>query len=507
MRTLVINLTRFGDLLQTQPVLSGLRAQGDHVALACLDTFKGATALLRDLDEVLVLPGAKFLRLLDQSWPQAVAALDAWCVEAGAWDRVINLTPTLPARVLMRCLSGRERLGFGLDAYGFGTYSGLWAAFLQAASTYRGCSPFNLADLFARVSGLPPAPLVLKRPEQAARDKARSLLEGFEHPAVAFQLGASQDYRRWPVSAFVRAGRVIYEQSGRCPVLLGSAAEAHLGREFAALADYPFLDLIGATNLETLAAVLTETELLLTNDTGTMHLSAGLGTPVAAIFLGTAQPFDTGPWLAGSLSLEPDMDCHPCSFGVKCPHGLACRERIDPESVGEIIAAKLDGSSWEMPGKLGARAWQARCDARGYVELFSLSGHDHADRSRWIAIQRSVYRQFFDNEPAILSGQPVQGPIWAELSQVLTRCTLLLTLLEEQARLLALRPSDALRQKFLLNCQTLQDVLQQSPALGVLGPMWKYQWAAESHSMDDFVARCGQYRELIALFQSHISLA
>ena len=38
MRTLVINLTRFGDLLQTQPVLSGLRAQGGHTALACLDT-------------------------------------------------------------------------------------------------------------------------------------------------------------------------------------------------------------------------------------------------------------------------------------------------------------------------------------------------------------------------------------------------------------------------------------------------------------------------------------
>jgi ADP-heptose:LPS heptosyltransferase len=503
MRTLVINLTRFGDLLQTQPVLSGLRVQGGHTALACLDTFQGATALLRDLDEVLVLPGAKLLRLLDQSWPRAVAALDVWSAEAGAWDRIINLTPTLSARVLTRCLSGRERLGFGLDKFGFGTYSGLWAAFLQAASTYRGCSPFNLTDLFARVSGLRPAPLVLKRPEQAARDKARSLLADLGRPAVAFQLGASQDYRRWPVSAFVRAGRVIYAQSGRCPVLLGSAAEAHLGREFASLADYPFLDLIGATNLETLAAVLIETELLLTNDTGTMHLSAGLGIPIAAIFLGTAQPFDTGPRLDGSLSLEPDMDCHPCSFGAKCPHDLACREHINPESVGEIIAAELHGNGWKIPAASGARAWQARCDAQGYMELFSLSGHDDTDRGRWIAIQRDVYRRFFDDGPSTLVGDPVQGPFWTELSEVLTRCSLLLTLLEEQARLLALRPVDAMRRKFLLNCQTLQDMLQQTPVLGVLGPMWKYQ-GAESRSMDEFVARCGQYRELIALFQSYI---
>lgn len=506
MRTLVINLTRFGDLLQTQPVLSGLRAQGGHVALACLDTFQGATVLLRDLDQVLAVPGAKFLALLDRSWPKAVAALDAWSAEAGTWDRIINLTPTLPARVLSRCLSGREYLGFGLDRLGFGTYSGLWAAFLQAASAYRGCSPFNLADLFTRVANVPSAPLVLKKPSPAARERARSLLAGLEGPAVAFQLGASQDYRRWPVSAFVRAGRVIRERSGRSPVLLGSAAEAHLGQEFAARADYPFLDLTGATDLETLAAVLLETELLLTNDTGTMHLAAGLGVPVAAVFLGTAQPFDTGPCLEGSLSLEPDMDCHPCSFGEKCPHALVCRERIDPGLLGEAIAARLGGESWKIPLGLGARAWQARRDAQGFMELFSLSGHDGTDRSRWIGMQRDVYRRFFDRDNSPVAPQPVQGEFWTGLARELERCTLLLTLVEEQARLLGLRPADALRRKFLLNCQTLQDILERSPALGVLGPMWKYQWTEESR-MDEFVNLCGQYRTLTALFQSCMTLA
>lgn len=507
MRTLVINLTRFGDLLQTQPVLSGLRARGDHVALACLDAFQGATALLRDLDQVLPVPGAKLLALLDQGWPRAVAALDAWCAGAGAWDRIVNLTPTLPARILTRRLDARERLGFGLDSLGFGVYSGLWAAFLQAASAYRGCSPFNLTDLFARVSGLPPAFMTLKAPDRAARDKARSLLAGLDGPAVAFQLGASQDYRRWPVSAFVRAGRVIREQSGRCPVLLGSASETFLGREFAAQADYPFLDLIGATDLETLAAVLLETDLLLTNDTGTMHLAAGLDVPVAAIFLGTAQPFDTGPCREGSLSFEPDMDCHPCSFGEKCPHALACRERIDPAVVGEIIAARLGGAGWKIPAGLGARVWQARRDDKGYMELFSLSGHGGTDRGQWIGIQRDVYRRFFDGESSGVVRRPVRGEFWSGVSRELERCALLLTLVEEQARLLALRPSEALRRKFLLNCQTLQDVLEESPVLGVLGPMWKFQWTGESRDMASFVRLCGQYRELVGLFQGGVHLA
>ena len=49
-----------------------------------------------------------------------------------------------------------------------------------------------------------------------------------------------------------------------------------------------------------LAAVLRQSRLIVTNDTGTMHLAAGLGVPVLALFLATAQPWDTGPYREGS---------------------------------------------------------------------------------------------------------------------------------------------------------------------------------------------------------------
>ena len=510
MHTQVINLTRFGDLLQTQPVLSGLKARGGRVSLVCLDSFRGAAALLRDLDGVRALPGARLLAGLDRSWPQAVAELSAWLdgARSDTPGRVLNLTPTLAGRLLGRAVHDGEVLGFGIDDHGFGQYSTPWAAFLQAASAYRGCSPFNLVDLFQRVAGLDPGEFRLREPGAEAAARAAELL-GPTPGRVAFQLGASQDYRRWPVEAFVQAGRVLWARTGRTPVLLGTASEGHLAREFTTRADYPCTDLTGRTDLPTLAAVLARMDLLLTNDTGTMHLAAGLGVPVAAVFLATAQPFDTGPYLEGSVSLEPDMPCHPCSFGEGCPHGLACRESLDGAAVGELLASRLEGRAFSVPPGLSGRVWQARRDGQGFMDLFSLSGHEREDRSLWIRIQRDVYRQFLDQ----LAGG--DAPSWPgsdsdfrrTLEADLQRATLMLTLVEEQGRLLALRPAAPIRSKFLVNCQNLEDFFASSPSLGVLGPLWRYQSRALSVDMAAFLSLCGRYRELMGMFGRRIALA
>ena len=510
MHTLVINLTRFGDLLQTQPVFSGLRRRGDSAGLVCLDSFKGAAGLLRDVDQVRALPGARLLAQLDRGWPLAVEELASWLDQGRQtpFDRMVNLTPTLSARLLSRAMHEGPVDGFGLDDHGFGEYSTHWATFLQAASAHRGCSPFNLVDLFQRVAGLDPGEFRLKTPEAPALAAVDELLGGTGR-RVAFQLGASQDYRRWPVSSFVRAGRVLWSRTGRTPVLLGTASESHLAREFMDLADYPCTDLTGRTDLSTLAAVLTRMDLLLTNDTGTMHLAAGLGVPVAAIFLATAQPFDTGPYLEGSLSLEPDLPCHPCSFGEKCPHGLICRDSIEGEAVGDMLAGYPDGKAWSVAPGFKGRVWQARRDQAGFMDLFSVSGHDDQDRSRWIRIQREVYRQFLDQKPGAGNfSWPGPGSDFRDaLVRDLEHAALMLTLVEEQGRILALRPDAPMKPKFLVNCQNLEDFFSRSPSLGILAPMWRFQSRAESVSMAAFLELCARYRGLLDVFRHRLALA
>ena len=72
---LVCNLTRFGDLLQSQPLMSALHAAGHRVGLLCLENFAPATPLLRDVERVWTLPGARLMAGLDRSWQAAAGDL------------------------------------------------------------------------------------------------------------------------------------------------------------------------------------------------------------------------------------------------------------------------------------------------------------------------------------------------------------------------------------------------------------------------------------------------
>ena len=491
MRTLLVNLTRFGDLLQTQPVISGLRQAGHEPGLVCLDNFVAATALLNDLAYVRPFPGARFMTLLDADWRAAALDLATWArhtADAFKPDVVTNLTAALSVRLVAKLLAQQHpqpRLeGFCLDNQGFGFSSNTWGTFLLASSQNRGCSPFNLVDLFWKSCGLGDTPrdYQLRRPDEAAMAATRQLLAPAGHSRlVAFQLGASENRRRWPVASFSTLGRRLHHELGLTPVLLGSKAEAELGRRYAA-AGGAGLDLIGATSLPELAAVLLQTEFLVTNDTGTMHLAAGLDVPVAAIFLATAQPWDTGPYKAGALCLEPDLDCHPCPFGKPCPYNEKCRQTITADGLFELLKAargaepglenEIDATP---PRNAGARVWRTEVEEAHFMGLRSLSGHENADRTQWVRLQRHVYRHFLDQKPI----PPCPGTatqLGAEMRQsvlvALDQSHKLLTLLAEQGKVLAHDPMAPLKKKFMATWQRVQGLWDQTPALNVLGHLW-----------------------------------
>ena len=525
---LVVNLTRFGDLLQSQPLIHDLHDSGFSVGLVCLENFLPALPLLQHVEAAWPLPGSKLLGCLDADWKSAAALLLEFAQGIRREARphhVLNLTATLPARLLTRLLAadGASILGFGLDAEGFGFHENVWFSFLSGAVRQRLHTPFNLVDMFrmAAVHLTPPEISSrpgrngLQQPGPAAQTHAMALLAGAGTDArpeaqglVALQLGASEERRQWPVAHFASLGDRLWQTAGLLPLLLGSRGERPLAAGYAAAARGPFIDAVGQTDIPQLAALLGQCRLLITNDTGTMHLAAGLGVPSLAFFLATAQPWDTGPYLPGCCCLEPAMPCHPCPYSRPCAHNQACRSRIAPEPVAELVLGWLRQGDWRagLGPRLAAsaRVWQTGGDARGFAVVKPLSDHAHEERSLWLGQQRVFWRQILDE----MCGSQSAGDTWAagapctpalrqRVGPVLEQAGRLLELLAEQGRLVG-RSTQA-GQLFLRNCDRLQALLEGCPELAALGFFWCELRQERGGRMEELLS-------LISLMARHLHL-
>ena len=157
-------------------------------------------------------------------------------------------------------------------------------------------------------------------------------------PLVALAPGAAYGgAKRWPPESFAALARAL-AGDGMRPVLIGSAADAPGGCAIeSALGDSTIvLNLIGKTDVPTLAGVLAAARMLVANDSGAMHLGAAVGTPVTAMF-GPTDERVTGPRSAHAsrsavVVLTHPVWCRPCGLR-ECPLDHACMRGIGVEAV------------------------------------------------------------------------------------------------------------------------------------------------------------------------------
>lgn len=533
MNVLIINLTRFGDLLQTQPVAHALHEQGCRVGLVCLDNFASAAELLEHVDAVFSLPGAHLLRELSNHWPASLAALHNWVhtVQSSFMpDRIINLTATPAARLLVRSLSAphTEIKGFSLDEHGFGLMGSAWTAFFEASTRTRGCSPYNLVDIFSKAAGCSGTQRLytLKKPDAELQstmlDKLLSKSPQGCLGYVGLQLGASEKRRQWPAAYFAELGNLLWRHYKLMPVLLGSTAERALAEDYLAC-QAPGIDMAGTTSLQELAALLPSFKLLVTNDTGTMHLAAGLGVPSLSLFLATAQPWDTGPYLEGCCSLEPDMPCHPCGFGQSCPHNEACVQHIKAQAVWPLLEHYIKHRTWPdaLPqASQGLRAWKSLRDADGFMNLQAISAHEQSDRTSWIRLQRHFYSQFLDKLDAFTTeAGSAFSPAPDQLSQTLspkwrTNCLEILEkadgfiqLFIEQGKLTLKQPSGPYGQRFMNTCHRIGALFDEEPPFKVLGRLWESSAQERGTDLMQSIEFAINLRSLLRIWHQNLSMA
>jgi heptosyltransferase-2 len=142
--------------------------------------------------------------------------------------------------------------------------------------------------------------------------------------------------KRWPPEFFAALVRALADGGVR-PVLIGTAADAPDGRAIeSALAQSAIvLNLIGKTDVPTLAGVLAAARTLVANDSGALHLGAAVGIPVTAMYGPTDErvtgprPVNTSP--AAAVVLTHPVWCRPCGLR-ECPLDHACMRGIGVEA-------------------------------------------------------------------------------------------------------------------------------------------------------------------------------
>ena len=140
--------------------------------------------------------------------------------------------------------------------------------------------------------------------------------------------------KRWPAERFASVADRVAAESGWRLMLVAAAPQKAQTAEVSRQMRRRPIDLVGRTTLPQLAVLLRRAAVLVTNDSGPMHLAAAVGTSVVAIF-GPTDPRKIGPYGKGHTVLYKPVDCSPCRR-QRCVQGLACLNAIE---VDEVVAA------------------------------------------------------------------------------------------------------------------------------------------------------------------------
>ncbi len=162
----------------------------------------------------------------------------------------------------------------------------------------------------------------------------RSWAEGLlgEGSYVAVNPGAAYgSAKRWIPERYAEVADRLAGELGVNIVLTGGPGEAEIGRDIEAAMRQKPLNLIGQTSIRQMMAIIANCRLMVSNDSGPMHVAAALGVPVVAVF-GATDHTTTYPWTKRHRIVRREVDCAPC-LKRQCPTDHRCMEAVTAEAV------------------------------------------------------------------------------------------------------------------------------------------------------------------------------
>ncbi len=337
---LIIQLARFGDVVQTKRLVQSLEQRGQvHL---CLDSSLCALAAIVYPHAVLhgvpahILPGK-------ESFEQ-VRSLHKTLNELQNIDfcAVYNLNFSPLNTALVRIFPYEKVQGYAVKDGQLIRSAWIHKAFRWTQN--RQTSPINLVDYWAYFDADPICPSKVN-PSAAGEGKGMGVV-----------LAGRESRRSLPMPVLAQVVRTYFEATAATKshvssnfkiYLLGSVAEMALARKLRKLLpshlQNMLVDLSGKTSWKELADALVGLDVVLSPDTGTMHLAAHLGVPVTAFFLSSAWCHETGPYGQGHFVWQSAAMCAPCLETATCLIDTKCLEDFSKRDFYRLLTTHIQG--------------------------------------------------------------------------------------------------------------------------------------------------------------------
>lgn len=331
-RILAVKVHGLGDAVMIRMLLERLRERHPGLEVGVL-----AGSATR---EAMTLGSPFFLHGYERKRRGALSTAMLWAgIRRKRYDAVLNFEQvSLAGTMFLRTVGIPVLIGFVPLNHGgkrsllthavkFVETESMWQAFIRLVQTLDKQFPSAVEPIALPVS-----------------DKAKSRAAGriFDRcgpvdRVIALHLGpAGGPYRRWPVKRFVElAERLGGDGSSFGVVLTGLPEERHLCLEFQQAYRGRVLDATDAGSVEMTAALLSHCRLLVSNDTGIMHLGAGIGVPTVGIF-GPETPRRYAPIGRLTASVHAGVKCSPCVDIYRGRSPLKCVNAVPSECLAEI---------------------------------------------------------------------------------------------------------------------------------------------------------------------------
>ncbi|WP_320174559.1 glycosyltransferase family 9 protein [Maridesulfovibrio sp.] len=319
------------------------------------------------------------------------------------YELIVNLSIRSQAATLAGELQAEAKLGPVAFKGGVTHILGNWQLYRASVVENNRHNLFHWADLNA-LDCVPLSSLASTKwplPRTLHKDSNR----------IGLFLGASEEAKRPSVKFWADLCSELLGRGLR-PVLFGGPMEQGMGQEVARLCKGPVLDMSGKLKLGELIAVGQSLQLLITPDTGPMHLAAWSGLKVLNLSMGNVNPWETGPYQNDHFILRSTMSC---ALGCwSCTRDqLYCHSPFTPSRIA--VAAKRmiveDRASLQKINMPGLRMFLTARNADGLYRLNQLSG----SKAQAGDLLGQFWQQYFG---AVFGLWPADGSeqVWAEFA-------------------------------------------------------------------------------------------